>query len=99
MTHFRYLLHLCLHCLSEIMDHFHGHIWILFQSHCLTPLHLVVLLGFYLVPSIGTYFSADSFCLTFCVCGLLFSGRRCVVMLASGICLCMIMVQRHVQAS
>lgn len=30
-------------------------------------LHLAVLLGFCLVPSSGTYFSAVSFCLTFCL--------------------------------
>ena len=44
-------------------------LWILFQGDCLSLLHLVVLLGFYLVPSSGIYSSAISFCLTFCVCG------------------------------
>ena len=55
-----------------------------FSGSCLSPLHLVVLL--YLVLSSGTYFSAVSLCLTFCVCGLHSSGCRAVVLLASGVC-------------
>ena len=44
-------------------------------------------MGFDLVPSSGTYFSSVSFCLTFCVCGLHFSGYRFVASLASDVCL------------
>lgn len=58
---------------------------ILFQVDCLSPLHLTILLGFYLVSSSGTYFSAISLCLTFCVCGVCFSGCRIVVPLHSGV--------------
>ena len=53
-------------------------LWIIF--------HLVVLLGFYLFPSSEPYFSAISFYLTFCVCGLLSIGCRVTVPLASGVC-------------
>ena len=48
-------------------------------------LHLIVLLGFYLFPLPGTYFSAISFCLTFCVCGLYSSGCSFVFPLGSGV--------------
>ena len=58
----------------------------LFQVDCLSPLHLVVLLGFHLVPSSRPYFSAISFSLTLRFCGLLFAGCRVVVPLASGFC-------------
>ena len=51
----------------------------------LSPFHLV-LLGFYLVPLPGTYFSANSFCLTFYVCGLLSSAYRIITPLASDVC-------------
>ena len=50
----------------------------------LSPLHFVVFLGFYLVPSSGTY--SFSFCLTFCDCGFHSTGCRVVVPLASGVC-------------
>ena len=43
-------------------------------------------MGFYLVPSSKTYFSATSFCLTFCVCGLLSTGWKTVALLSSGVC-------------
>ena len=56
-------------------------LWILFQLDCLSPIHLVVLLRFYLVPLSGTYSSADSFCLTFCDCGFHSIGCRVVVLL------------------
>ena len=49
-------------------------LWILFQVDCLSPLHLVVLVGFYLAPSAATYFFVISFCQTYCVCGLLSIG-------------------------
>ena len=56
--------------------------WILFQADCPFPLHLVVLLGLYLIPLSGTYFSAMSFYLTFCVWGFHSTGFRIVVLLA-----------------
>ena len=40
--------------------------WIRFLEGCLLPLHLVIFLGFYLVPSSGTQLSAFSLWLTFC---------------------------------
>ena len=41
-------------------------------------------MGFYLVLSPGTHFSATTFCLTFC--GLLSAGWRVVAPLTSGVC-------------
>ena len=38
------------------------------------------------MPSSGSYFSAISFCLIFCVCGLLSSACRIVAPFASGVC-------------
>ena len=46
---------------------------------------LVILLGFYLFPSSGTYSPALSFCLTFCDCDFCSAGCR-VVFLASAAC-------------
>ena len=45
-----------------------------------------VLVGFYIVLSAGTYFSAILFCLAFCVCVLHFSGCRVIIPLASSVC-------------
>ena len=42
-------------------------------------------MGCYLVPLSETYFSAISFCLTFCVCGLFSAGCSIVVPLDSGV--------------
>ena len=61
-------------------------LWILFQVDCLSPLQLVIFVGFYLVPSFATYFSVISFCLIYCVCDLLSTGCRIIVPLASGVC-------------
>ena len=44
------------------------------------------LVDFHLAPSSGTYFSVVSFCLTYCVCGLLFAGCSVIVSLACGVC-------------
>ena len=52
----------------------------------LSPCHLVVLVGFYIVLSAGTYFSAILFCLASCVCVLHFSGCRVIIPLASSVC-------------
>ena len=43
-------------------------------------------MGFYLAPSSAKYFSVIPFCLTYSVCGLLSTGCRVVVPLASGVC-------------
>lgn len=52
----------------------------------LISIYLVVLLGFCLISSSGAYFSAISFCLDFCICGLLSAGLIVVVSFASGFC-------------
>ena len=56
-------------------------LWVLFWVDCLSPIYLVVLLGFYLLPSSGTHSSAGSFCLTFCDCGFYSTDCRVVVLL------------------
>ena len=61
-------------------------LWILFQVDCLSLLHLVIFAGFYFAPSIATYSSIISFCLTVFVCGLLSAGCLTVVPLPSGVC-------------
>ena len=43
-------------------------------------------MGFYLSPSSAAYFSVFSFCLTYCVYGLLSAGCRVIVPLASVVC-------------
>ena len=42
--------------------------------------------GFLLFPSSRTFFSARSFCLLFCVCGLFSVGWRIIAPVASGFC-------------
>ena len=61
-------------------------LWILFPFDCLSPLHLVVLLGFYLVPSSGMHSFPISFCLTFCDCSFYSTGcnHSCFYDLKSG---------------
>ena len=44
------------------------------------------LVGFYLVPSSAVCFSVFSFCLTYCVWGLLFTGCMFVVPIVFGVC-------------
>ena len=61
-------------------------LWILFWVDCLPPLHLVVLLGFYLVPLSGAYSPAILFCLTFCDCNFHSTSCRPVVILVSAVC-------------
>ena len=53
---------------------------------CISSLHLVVLLDFYVVPLFGTYSSCISFCLTFCDCGFYSEDCMVVVLLASAVC-------------
>ena len=57
-------------------------LWILFPLDCLCPLHLVVLLGFYLIPSSGMHSFPVSFCLTFCDCSFYSTGFRAAIILA-----------------
>ena len=61
-------------------------LWILFQVDCLFPLHLFGLVVFYLAPSSAAYFSVFSFCLSYCVWGLHFTGCRFVVPVVFGVC-------------
>ena len=42
-------------------------------------------MGFYLAPSSAVYFSVFSFCLTYCVWGLLFAGCRFIVPVVFGL--------------
>ena len=62
-------------------------LWIIFQVDCLSPLHLVVLPGFYLVPSSEAYSSAISLCLIFCDCSFCSTGFKVLVLLVSAVCL------------
>ena len=63
-------------------------VWIIFQANCLSLLHLVVFLEFYLIPSFRTHFSTISVCLTSCVCRLQSTGLQhfssCFRCLSSG---------------
>ena len=59
---------------------------ILFQVHCLFHFHLFVLVAFSLAQSSAAYFSVSSFCLTYCVWGLLFPGFMFVVPVTFGVC-------------
>ena len=61
-------------------------LWSIFWVICLSPLHLVVFLGFYFVPSSGTYSSSVSFCLTFCVYGVCSADCWIIIHSASAIC-------------
>ena len=56
-----------------------------FHVDCILHLHLVVLLGLYLVRSPRTYSFAVSFCLIFCDRGFCSTGCR-VIVLASAVC-------------
>ena len=77
--HFLHLLSVCLHSFPEILDRLHYH-YSDFSFWKIACLHLIVVfLGFYLVPSSGTWLSAFSCWLAFCnvafvlvVVGLLF---------------------------
>ena len=60
--------------------------WIIFQVDWLFPLHLLGLVGYCLDPSSAVCFSVFSFCLTYCVWGLLFTGCRCIVSIVFGVC-------------
>ena len=53
------------HSSPEFFKHLYDHYLELYWVDCLSPLYLV-LLGFYHVPSFGTYFSLASSCLICC---------------------------------
>ena len=73
---------------------------ILFHVDCLFPLHLFGLVGFYLAPSSAVYISVFSFCLTYYVLGLVFTGCRFIVPIVFGFCSQLLrVVQWVVQAS
>ena len=55
------------------------------QVDYLSPLHLVVVLKFYLLPSSRTYFSVALFSLTLCVCDIHSADFRVVTLLDSGV--------------
>ena len=56
-------------------------LWILFQLSCLFPFHLFGLVDFYHVSSSLACFSVFSFCLIYCVWGLLSAGWKVIVTL------------------
>ena len=60
--------------------------WVHFPGRLLISTSLISSLGFYLISSYATYFSAISFCLTLPVCGLCSSFPQIVVLLVSGVC-------------
>ena len=72
-------------CFQDLGSSLVSLLWILFQGDCRSPLHLIALVLFYLAPLSATYFFVISFCLTFCVCGVLSAGCRTLV-LASDVC-------------
>ena len=57
-----------------------------FSGRLPVPLHLFGLVCFYLAPSSAVYFFVLSFCLIYCVWGLLFAGCRFVVPVVFGVC-------------
>ena len=59
--------------------------WVLLED-CLSPLHLVVFLGFYLAPSSETKPSAFFILVNFLWCGFGFSYCETVVLLAASVC-------------
>ena len=65
---------------SKILDLLHYHYSEFFFNTDTLPVstHLAVLLGFYLVPSSGTYYSAVSFHLTFCLQSLFHRLQDCI---------------------
>lgn len=86
MGHLPCLLGLHLRSFSESLIFFAVFAPNSFQVVCLAPLALVVLVGFYLLPSSGTYFAVVSFSLTFYVYAFLSTGYRIIVPLASCAC-------------
>ena len=56
-------------------------LWIFFQLNCLFSLHLFGLVDFYHVSSSVACFSVFSFCLIYCVWGLLSAGWKIIITL------------------
>ena len=55
-----------IHSSPKFVKHLYDCYLELYWEDCLSPLHLVLLLGFYLVPRFGTYSAVASFCLILC---------------------------------
>ena len=67
IKHLVCLLNLCLHSFFKSLSHlYYYYSKFFFQVACLTPLHLVFLGDFDLVPSSQIYYSAILLCLIFC---------------------------------
>ena len=67
---------------SEILDHIYYNVSkLFFREGCLSSFGVIFFLNY--IPLSGMCFCAISFCLTFCVCGLLFPGCRAVAPPAS----------------
>ena len=68
-------LNLCLHSSCKTLNHLYCHNSEFFLGiDCLSLLHLMVLLQFYLIPSSETEPSAISSCVTFCDCSFCSAG-------------------------
>ena len=54
---------------SSVFPRILGHHYskVFFNVSCLSPVHLSIFLGFRPIPSCGSYLSASSFCIAFCV--------------------------------
>ena len=81
MEHLLYPFGLCLQSVSNILDHLYYH----YSEFFFRKLRISASLNCSLFSSSAAYFSAVSFCLTFCICGLCFSGFRVVVLRASDV--------------
>ena len=84
---------------TQLSDFHFCYIWSFWGVDCISSLHLVVLLDFYVVPLFGTYSSCISFCLTFCDCDFHSAGCKVVVLLASAVCHLVGEAKKFVQAS
>ena len=65
---------------------FQSSVRIISRLDWLSPVQLVLVLEFYLVPSSGIYSSSVSFCLTFCVYGVCSAGCWIIIHSTSAIC-------------
>ena len=83
---------------TQLSDFHFCYIWSFGGIDCISPLYLVVLLEFYLVPLFGTYSSCISFCLTSCDYDFHSAGCK-VVVLASAVCHLVDEAKKLVQAS
>ena len=81
--------HAAVHRVTKELDMTERLNWIKEESESLywliSPLHLLVPVGFYLVPSSTAYFAVWSFCAIFCVCVLCYESCR-ILVFPSGVC-------------